>query len=103
MLTESQQSSTVLKEYEIVPIQHISSSRLTELREHPYSAPDLQQLRTVILKGWPHRETQLPDWSVLLVRRQITIEDVTVTQAMVPRGNANKPLTHTYCTNVPRL
>ncbi|KAM9342246.1 uncharacterized protein KZ484_014882 [Pholidichthys leucotaenia] len=50
---------------------------LTELREHTASDPDLQKLSTVILKAWPHRQTQLsPEiCQYYPYRDELTIED----------------------------
>ncbi|CAI5648726.1 unnamed protein product [Oreochromis niloticus] len=58
--TSTDQHSDETADYEIMSIQQISSSRLTQLKEHTASDPELQKLSTVIMRGWPCRQTQLP-------------------------------------------
>lgn len=55
--TWAERQSNERADYEIMSIQYISFSRLTELREH--TASDLQKLSSVIMKGWPYRQTRL--------------------------------------------
>lgn len=75
--TSTEQHGNETADYEVMPIQHISSTRLTELREHTASDPDLQRLRTVIMRGWPRRQTQLPAeiCEYYPYRDELTIED----------------------------
>ena len=58
--TTTEQHNDKPGDYEIMSVQHISSSRLTELREHTASDPSLQKLSSVISKGWPRKQTQSP-------------------------------------------
>lgn len=41
-------------------VEHISSPRLVELKEHTATDPTLQQLCRIIHQGWPDRQAKLP-------------------------------------------
>lgn len=54
---------TELKDFEVMTVQHISSSRQNELCTHTPEDVSLQVLSNIIRPGWPdrlHSETVLP-------------------------------------------
>ncbi|KAJ8349022.1 hypothetical protein SKAU_G00276110 [Synaphobranchus kaupii] len=70
-------------DFEVMSVQHISSSRLEELREHTAKDKDLQVLCNIIKHGWPKREVNLP----ANVRHYFTYGDeLTVEDGIVMKG-----------------
>ena len=69
--------------FEVMTIQHISSSRLEELREHTAEDKDLQALCKIIQHGWPKREANLPT----SVRQYFTFGDeLTMEDGVIMKG-----------------
>ncbi|KAJ8332978.1 hypothetical protein SKAU_G00418740 [Synaphobranchus kaupii] len=79
----TEQHSNEEADFEVMSVQHISSSRLEELREHTAKDKDLQVLCNIIKHGWPKREVNLP----ANVRHYFTYGDeLTVEDGIVMKG-----------------
>lgn len=69
--------------FEVMSVQHISSSRLDELRDHTVRDKDLQALCRIIKSGWPKCEVNLP----ASVRQYFTFGDeLVVEDGIVMKG-----------------
>ncbi|KAJ8375814.1 hypothetical protein SKAU_G00063940 [Synaphobranchus kaupii] len=79
----TEQHSNEEADFEVMSVQHISSSRLEELREHTAKDKDLQVLCNIIKQGWPKRDVNLP----ANVRHYFTYGDeLTVEDSIVMKG-----------------
>ena len=96
--TTTEQHNNETGDYEIMSVQHISSSRLTELREHTVSDPVLQKLSGVISKGWPSKQAQLPPEirQYFPYRDELAVEDGVVMKG--PKTVIPKSLQKDYIT-----
>lgn len=70
-LEMTEQHSDEEASFEVMPVQHISSSRLDKLRDHTTRDKDLQALCKIIQSGWPKCDVNLP----ASVRRYFTFGD----------------------------
>ena len=79
----TEQHSKEEANFEVMTIQHISSSRREELREHTAKDKDLQALCKIIQHGWPKREANLPT----SIRQYFTFGDeLTIEDGVIMKG-----------------
>ena len=82
-LKTTEQHSNEEASFEVMSVQHISSSRLDELRDHTARDKDLQALCKIIQNGWPMRAVNLP----ASVRQYFTFGDeLAIEDGVVMKG-----------------
>lgn len=83
-LKTTERHSNEAASFEVMSIQHISSSRLEELRNHTAKDKDLQALSNIIQKGWPTNKINLPT----SVRQYFTFRDeLAIEDGVVMKGH----------------
>lgn len=82
-LETTEQHSNEEASFEVMSVQHISSSRLNEFRDHTARDKDLQALCMIIQSGWPKRDVNLP----ASVRQYFTFRDeLAIEDGIVMKG-----------------